>query len=743
MLDGLVDARLRGGRPLRGLVLACALLAVLLISLGGPRGATAQAGSHITLSYKVIGGGSYEPPIVWYFQNGVNVSSTLSVNATTFAADAGTTWVAPMSLGGGESYLRYELAGNNSGTVEGQTVVLTYYTQYYATFGLPPEVLNDSLYLPTVNYTSLGVGYNISAGLSTWADYLAPYTYNIIPTTLQDARWFCPSPTGVIEGAFAIDPGYVEQYLVNLTMSSTGTQPLHSANFTEMFDGEPANQTIGAHGRTLWVDAYTTLDFQPTITSQSGTNQWVLHSVTPSNVTAPSNVTITYFEQYPLSVSYSVVGGEAPSGPIVSGSSNGNTTSIEVYPGSPARWVDAGSQYSLSSLLVGSTPNERWITTATTEGVVNGPMALTFEYQHQVLMGFSYSIAGGGEVPSSNVTFFSFGVEGSLPLSTTQASVWVDFGTTMNFRGNFSGGTPAERWMLGSAPSLVVSTPEVLSLVYYHQFLVPTGYTLVGGGSPPAPVLAGSEFGVPLARSITSGSSVWLDGGSTWSVPGILQGGTGERWVATGHTNGTVTSATFPDVSYEHQYYVAVVSNPAGSASLTPNAWVRAGQSVKISEEPSDGWAFEGWLGSGQGSYSGTNQTFSLPVSAPLQETASLNARVTIRVAGSGSLIVTVGSHSYPVSGELTLYVKPGTNISLAESPGTLRSFKGWQGISAGSASAVLFTVAAPLSVTASFGVNLVLAILLVAVVCGAAISVVAYVAWRTRVSTNRRRGSR
>jgi len=741
----LVDDRPGAGRPLQALLLACALLAVLLLSLGSPRvwGAQPQSQAQITLSYRVIGGGTYQPPSLTYEVNGQNASAVLTVNATTYKADIGSTWSVPEFLGGGLSYLRWEITGNASGIVQGQTLVLTYYTQYYATFGIPPEVLDTSPYIPSVNYSLLGVTHNITAGLSTWADALAPYYYSVVPANQSDSRWYCPSPTGVIQGAFSIDPNYVEQYLTNFTLSTTGSEPLPSANFTYRFSGQATNQTLGASGVTLWVDSNTTFSFQSTIGSQAGTNRWVLHSVMPALVIAPSTVRATYFEQYPLSVAYSVLGGQAPSGPIVNESSNGVPTSIEPYPGAPSKWVDAGSGYSVSLLLTGTTPDERWITTNATTGVIGSPTALNFVYYHQALIGFSYSVAGGGKVQQSNVTFYSFGVKGSVSLATYQQSVWADSGTTLSFRGNFSGSTPKERWMLGSPPTVVVSGPGVLNLVYYHQFLVPAAYSIIGGGSPAAPRLSGTEFGVPFARPITSGSSFWLDGGSTWSVPGVLPGAQGERWVAAGHTTGNVTAAAFPTLTYDHEYYVTVTSDPAGAASLTPGGWVQAGQPIAISASPSDGWSFSGWLGTGEGSYSGSNQSFSTPVSAPLQETASFDVEFALRVTGSGSVLVSIGSNSYTVTGGLTLYVKPGTNISLAATPGTLRSFGGWHGVSGGSASPAVFTVTSPTFVSAGFGFNLVLVVGVVALVCGAAVYAVAYLAWKKRVSPGRLLGLR
>jgi hypothetical protein len=737
----LADQQPKGILSLRLLPLALALLAILIVSLGAPRALAAPAQSQITLSYKVVGGGSYQPPTVWYLFNGKNVSSALSGTPTTFTADNGTRWVVSKSLGGGESYLRWEINGNNSGMVSGQTQVLTYYTQYYATFGLPPAVLNTSLYAPTVNFTSFGVRNTVTAGQSAWADYLTTYNYSSVPTVLPGSRWYYPTPGGVIEGAFSTDPYHVEQYLLDFSLQSTGGEPLHSANFSEIYGGEVVNYTLTASGGPFWADANSTLAFQPTIYSQSGTNRWVLHSVEPANASAPSDVSAVYFEQYPFSVSFSVGSGLAPSGPVINGTSNGQSTSVQLYPGAPLVWLDAQSGYTLSPSLAGSTPTERWLTTANTSGVAGGPTSLSIEYFHQVFVEFSYSIVGGGGIPPSDVSFYSYGAKNLVPLTTSIQGVWADFGTDLVFRGNFSAGSQTERWMLASAPTVAAAMPAVLSLVYYHQYLVPAVFTIVGGGNPPAPLLSGSSLGNPFEHPISPGGAVWLDGGSNWSVPGILSGGSGERWVAAGQTNGTVGAAIFPALSYGHEYFVTTVSDPPGAAALTPSGWVQAGQSLSVSEQTGPAWYFAGWVGSGQGSHSGQEGSFSISVSAPIQETANFYAGLAVQVTGAGSVLVTYGSHTYTVTGELTLYVKPGSNITLVARPGPLQVFKGWQGIPAGGASAVLFPVSKPMGVGVNFAVNLDAALALVVLICGAAIYAVAYLAWSERVSPGRLTG--
>jgi hypothetical protein len=170
---------------------------------------------------------------------------------------------------------------------------------------------------------------------------------------------------------------------------------------------------------------------------------------------------------------------------------------------------------------------------------------------------------------------------------------------------------------------------------------------------------------------------------------------------------------------------------------LSQGNWFPAGQSLPISESTNVGWKFVGWSGSGAGSYSGQDQNYSLVVSSPIQETANFYVGVTIGVSGRGSVAVSFGSFSYTTGGQLTLFVPPGTDITLVSKPGILQTLDRWQGIPVGNAGAVVFAPRAPLDVNAIFVVNQVEALGLVALYCGVAIFAIAYLVWNRHGSPN------
>ena len=169
------------------------------------------------------------------------------------------------------------------------------------------------------------------------------------------------------------------------------------------------------------------------------------------------------------------------------------------------------------------------------------------------------------------------------------------------------------------------------------------------------------------------------------------------------------------------------------------------GQSVQISASPSSGWAFAGWLGSGQGSYSGRNETRSVLVLGPIQETAKFDLALVVEALGGGSVQVVVGNSSYSVGGNhVTFYVLPDTKVTLVAKPGLLDAFAGWLGLPAGGVGAVVFTPRSPMVVAASFTINRVLVYGLAVLYFGFAVFAISYllrnqhINWSLRGPTRR-----
>ncbi|HXY56673.1 MAG TPA: hypothetical protein VEH01_03575, partial [Nitrososphaerales archaeon] len=523
-------------------------------------------------------------------------------------------------------------------------------------------------------------------------------------------------------------------YLTNFKLDHTGEDTLPSANFTADFGGALTTLTLTAPHRAFWIDANSSITFQPVITPNP--NRWVLNSVSEASAFNPGNFTVLYFDQYPLTVSFAISSGAAPSGPVLTATADGQPLSLELYSGAPPTWVDASSGFTLSSILQGSTSLERWVAVSGTSGLMLGPKSVDLLYYHQVWVSLYYAVVGGGVVSPFNATFVSLGSQNSTLVTGTQAGSWMDVGTTLSVPSTFLGSSSQERWELGSASAYPVQAPQALSLAYYHQFNVPTGYTVVGGGSP-VPPLTGVKLGVPFTAPIASGE-VWLDSGSLFSISQSLQGASGERWYDSGPLNGTVGPQSTIMPSYQHQYLVTLTADPQGGGSLNGGGWVASGSTAAITVTTSGGYLFVSWAGTGAGSYSGPNQSTPLSVAGPIVETANFYVGISIQVVGRGSVQVSFGSSTYSVVGRTALFLPAGTNITMIARPSAFETFSGWSGMAAGNAGAVLLTVVSPMGISAVFALNQVEALAVVALCFGGGAYGIAYFTWKKRVSPGR-----
>ena len=156
------------------------------------------------------------------------------------------------------------------------------------------------------------------------------------------------------------------------------------------------------------------------------------------------------------------------------------------------------------------------------------------------------------------------------------------------------------------------------------QVTMTVSYSVVGGGSPSAPVFHYVLGGVSKSLTLTqTPTAVTVDSRSPWSVtPNPLTGsGSSQQWIATVRISG-IASATTIVFSFEHQYYLT--TKVSGAGIVSPNSgWYNAGQTVTIKATPSSGHKFKSWKGSGLGSYSGIKNPTTVMMNAAITETAS------------------------------------------------------------------------------------------------------------------------
>src|SRR5579875_444260 len=404
---------------------------------------------------------------------------------------------------------------------------------------------------------------------------------------------------------------------------------------------------------------------------------------------------------------YNSIGGLLSKSPNLTVTAPGYTETFTLNATITGEVFPRGAAWSATPQIQASA-TERWATQQSS-GTLNAPyQELILDYYYQYQVSFSYGVVGGGSGYSPpTVDYTSFGAQ--VRTQAGGGSVWVDAGTAYTYQATVTGSSSTERWATQSATGTVNGAGTV-SPTYYHQYQVSFGFNIVGGGSGyTPPQVTYTSFG-SQEQTTAGGGTVWVDAGASWYYPHLLQGSSStERWVAVGVWNGSITQPAQVGVSYHHQFYVGFTSNDAAGGSVnTLSGWYDAGSQIDLSATPSPGWTLHGWVGSGEGSYTGGPGGVA-NVGGPLNETAVFYAGLTLSAAGQGSITYQSGAQSGSVGAgqSATIYLPPGSQVNLTESPSSiLYAFSEWSGAVAGSARSTTFVVSAPVSVYAHFDNN-------------------------------------
>jgi hypothetical protein len=532
-------------------------------------------------------------------------------------------------------------------------------------------------------------------------------------------------------------------------LASSGANGFFTGLMTEWYHSDPyygseaqvtyTDLTTRLRSAILWVDEFNVNSSAPLFAGS--------HSYTFSDPTQLLYFSIKGASEYAdaytfatgstgsafITLSYSVVGGGTGYGaPVLNYTFNGIQYTAALATTLTTYAVDAGSTWQVSTNLPGGSETERWQTNEQTVGVSNDEESIL--YWHQFLSSFRYSVNGGGagySSPAINATEY-----GSSVLLNGNTSAWIDAGTSFSYPSLLPGSTSSQRWASLNHTG-TVSEPLNIVVQYHHQVGLTMSYDVTEGGTPGAPELSGTQFGITFSTAIANATKYFVDWGTPWSVPDLLPGsGLRERWFAPQGTNGTALESASLTFVYHHQYAISVASSPTlGGAAEASASWENAGGAVQITEASSPGWEFEDWSGSGDGSYSGPLNSTSLLVSGPLDENATFYPGLTIGAGAGGQVTYSsgFGNGTVPTGGVRTLFVPPGAKVTLYPSPTSfLYAFSGWSGSASASGSPLSLAVDSPESVSAAFSLSPFMAAV-VALAVVAAVAAVVFIASHRR----------
>jgi len=565
----------------------------------------------------------------------------------------------------------------------------------------------------TVSGTALGVTgqslciITVSTGAAQfscqgWGDFGTQATLGALQVS-QNQRW----DTG--QSAYTDTSGgnqhtskYYSQVLEDFQYSLVGSTTAPSApslNYTG-FGTNSAFPLTGSQS-LLWLDTGSSWSVPAALTGSSSVERWECSITSASGAaTAGQTVALTYYHQFLVNFGYSVVGGGAAYvSPTVQFASFGAP-----LQGSQG-WVDAGTTYSFTNPLSGSTSSERWFT-PTPSAVASGSGPASAVYYHQYAFALNFTVSGGGTYVNPRLNFTALGRPGLADVNATSATVWIDSGAKWGVSVLLPNSSPTERWVTKQTTSGVASAPVLGAFLYYHQYLGTLSYSILGtGGSPPVPSMNYTSLAAASEASLNKTAvSYWIDSGSSWGVPLTLPGVQGERWLSNA-TVSVVTVRFVQDVQYAHQFYVEVgVSNPAGGQVANANQWEDQGNSVILNATSAKAWSFAYWQGATTFSYNGTTRLPTLTVLGPANETAIFFPGLTIVSGNQGSVGYSYGTIGGTVraGANATIYPPPGRNVTLTAMPATVSiKFVGWTGEVVGTQlpSALAYNLQAPLSI--------------------------------------------
>jgi len=175
--------------------------------------------------------------------------------------------------------------------------------------------------------------------------------------------------------------------------------------------------------------------------------------------------------QVALTANFAIVGGGTGySSPTITYLSNGVRQTAPLTGTPSTFFIDSGSQWSVSTLLAGSTSSERWAT-GSAGGVANDAQTVTVSYYHQLDLSVSFTLGGGGTPGSPNLSYGSFGTGTTIALSSFPQTIWSDSGSTYSATNPLPGSSSQERWF----STMATGTPAVasqLALAYNHQYFL-------------------------------------------------------------------------------------------------------------------------------------------------------------------------------------------------------------------------------------------------------------------------------
>ena len=446
---------------------------------------------------------------------------SLSQIPQTAWGDNGTSWsISPNPLTGSNSSVRWDSPSALSGTIAGAaTIDPTFYMQYDSQFAY--RLLNGgSPTAPTLTYSQYSGPRQLTLTTSiqhVWADSDSSWSAtNTLAGSNSSERWRAQTASGTFSASANAIISYYNQW--NLTVYYVligGGSPLApSFNYTQ-YGASGQTYAMTQNQASIWADAGSLWMMGPNpLDSSSSNERWDTQSQLSGTVSTASTIYPTYYHQYTVTASFSILGGGNPTAPTLASTLFGTAYSPPLTSSATTYWLDKGASWNLTNPLRGSSNGERWFTSqSAVSGTVTSAVNFSVAYTHQFYLDMESNEASGGSVSPTSY-WFDEGQRvrvSAVPNSGWQFEAWNGSGT-----GSYGGAL--------NSTTIVIDSPVAEYATFYPGLTINAGsygtvtysYKL-GSGSIPS---GSSEvLYVPLNAnvSLTANPSFYIFRFRQWS----------------------------------------------------------------------------------------------------------------------------------------------------------------------------------------------------------------------------------
>jgi hypothetical protein len=327
--------------------------------------------------------------LVNYTENGTPYSLGAYQATTSFIADAGTdVTIAPASSSSSSSEqwcISISGATCSQATFEvSSSASITFYYYDMLSQSFSSSVVGQSL--PSEQYLNYFVAPASSSGtdspasesilLSTsmqtiWAIRGTSATVSQTISGSSGERWETSSYSWLIDNSNSIPSSitYYQQFSQSVAYKLSSGQGAQAPALTYAYLGSSTTANLGTSAATFWIDEGTTASVTNPLVGSNSQERWAApqSSWTASGTNALPSI-ITYYDQYSLTIGFSVIDGGSLQAPSFTYTSFGSQNSEFLSVGTFTFWLDSGTTYSLPTSLQGSSATERYVT----ETVGNG-----------------------------------------------------------------------------------------------------------------------------------------------------------------------------------------------------------------------------------------------------------------------------------------------------------------------------------------------------------------------------------